>query len=297
MDDATAVVARTVASAVFDLAFATMVGALASSALLQDTSSDWAARAARRCRGLFMRASLLALAASLAWIEVQAIVLSELPPLHALGAVGELVVDTGFGRAWGVATLALVAGIALASVRRYRPVPLRSLGFGASVIAVAHACTGHAVAHGFGWQVPTQAIHALATGLWAGGVIAAVLAVLHGRAHAVDGVRYAQRLSRLATAALVGAAATGAASAWHELGASLAPLAPATAVPWGVTLDVKLALVAAAVALGGFNRFAVMPSLPDSWRRFAWVLRVEAVVLAGVLLAAAWLANGEPPQV
>ena len=295
MDDATLVVLRTAATAVLDLAFATMVGALASSALLQDTSSDWAARAARRCRGLFMRASLLALAASLAWIEVQAIAMSELSPLRALGAVGDLVVDTGFGRAWAVATLALAAGIALASFRRYRPVPLRALGLIVAVVAVARASTGHAIAHGFGWQVPTQAIHVLATGLWAGGVFAAVLAVLHGRANAVDCVRYAQRLSRLATAALLGAAATGAASAWHALGGSLAPLAPAAGVPWGEVLDAKLALVATAVALGGLNRFGVMPSLPGTWRRFAWVLRVEAVVLAAALVAGAWLANGEPP--
>jgi copper resistance protein D len=145
--------------------------------------------------------------------------------------------------------------------------------------------------------VPTQAVHALATGLWAGGVIAAALAVLPGHPHAVDGVRYARRLSGLATAALVGAAATGAASAWHELGGSLAPLTPAGASPWGATLATKLALVAAAVLLGGVNRLAVLPALPDSWRRFAWVLRAEAVVLAAALVAAAWLANGEPPVV
>ena len=59
----------------------------------------------------------------------------------------------------------------------------------------------------------------------------------------------------------------------------------------------KLALVAIAVALGGFNRFAVMPSLPASWPRFARVLRVEAVVLLAALVAAAVLANGEPPAV
>jgi copper resistance protein D len=297
MDDATTAVARAVATAVFDLAFAAMVGALASSALLQDTSSDWAVRAARRCRRLFMRASLLALAASLAWIEVQSIALSELPPLRALAGVGDLVVDTGFGRAWGAATLALAAGIAVAFARRYRPLPLRALGVVTTAIAVAHACTGHAVAHGLGWQVPTQAVHALATGLWAGSVIAAVLAVLHGRAHPVDGVRYAWRLSRLATAALVGAVATGAASAWHELGGSLAPLAPAAASAWSATLDAKLALVAAAVLLGGLNRFVGLPALPRSWRHVAWVLRVEAVVLAAALVAGAWLANGEPPVV
>jgi len=88
---------------------------------------------------------------------------------------------------------------------------------------------------------------------------------------------------------------TGGATAWHGLGGSLAPLAPATASAWGVALDLKLVLVAIAVALGGFNRWVVLPSLPAAWCRFAWVLRLEAGVLAAVLVVAAILANGEPP--
>jgi putative copper resistance protein D len=87
------------------------------------------------------------------------------------------------------------------------------------------------------------------------------------------------------------------ASAWHGLGGSLAPLDPATASAWGQVLDVKLALVATAVALGAFNRFVVMRSLPGGWPRFVRILRIEAAVLLLALTAAAWLANGEPPAV
>ena len=297
MDDATLAGLRTAASAVFDVGFATMVGALATLALLQDTSSDWAARGARRGRTLFTRASVLALAASLAWMAVQAVALSDMAPIEALLSVGGLIVDTGFGRAWAVATLALAACVAVAMATRYRPVPLRALGVAVTVVAVAHASAGHAGANGFDWLVPTMAVHLLATGLWAGCVLAAVLAVLHGETHAVDGVRYAGRLSALATAALAGVVATGLASAWHGLGGSLAALAPATAPAWGQVLDVKLALVATAVVLGGVNRFVVMRSLPKSWPHFVRVLRIEAVVLLAVLVAAAWLANGEPPAV
>lgn len=297
MDDATLAGLRTAASAVFDVGFATMVGALATVALLQDTSSDWAARGARRGRTLFARASLLALAASLAWMAVQAVALSDMAPVEALVSVGGVIADTGFGRAWAVATLALAACVTVAMATRYRPVPLRVFGIAITVIAVAHASAGHAGANGFGWLVPTMAVHLLATGLWAGGVFAGVLAVLHGDAHAVDGARYAGRLSALATAALAGVVATGVASAWHGLGGSLAPLAPDTALAWGQVLDVKLALVAIAIALGGVNRFLVMRSLPGSWRSFVRILRIESVVLLAALVAAAWLANGEPPAV
>ena len=297
MDDATLAMLRTAASAVFDIGFATALGALATLALLQDTASDWGVRGARRARTLFTRASVLALVASLAWMAVQAIAMSDSGPVPGLLGVGGVILDTGFGRAWAVATLALAAGLAIATARRYRPVPLRALGIAITTAAVAHAIAGHAGANGFDWLVPTMAVHLLATGLWAGGVFAAVLAVLHGAAPAVDGARYAGRLSALATAALAGVVATGLASAWHGLGGSLAPLAPATAPAWGQVLDVKLALVATAIALGAFNRFVVMPSLPAAWPRFVRVLRIEAAVLLAVLVAAACLANGEPPAI
>ena len=297
MDDATLATLRTAASAVTDVGFATMVGALATLALLQDTSSDWAARGARRGRALFTRASLLALAASLAWMAVQAIAMSDPAPGAALLSIGDLAVDTGFGRAWAVATLALIGCAALAIASRYRPMPLRRLGVGLTLVAVARASAGHAGANGFGWLVPTMAVHMLAMGLWAGGVFAAALGVLRGEPHPVDGARYAGRLSALATAALAGVVATGLASAWHGLGGSLAPATPGTASSWGATLDVKLVLVAIAVTLGGFNRLVVMPSLPGAWNRFVRVLRIEALVLLATLVAAAWLANGEPPAV
>jgi hypothetical protein len=40
-----------------------------------------------------------------------------------------------------------------------------------------------------------------------------------------------------------------------------------------------------------------MPASAAPWRRFAAVLRLEAVVLLAALVAAAVLANGEPPAV
>jgi putative copper resistance protein D len=295
MDDATLTALRTAASALSDIGFAAMAGALATLALLHDTSSEWALRGARRCRVLFMRANLLAVLASLAWLELEAIALTELSPRAALLAAGDIVTGTSFGRAWALATAALGACVALAMACRDRSLPVRVLGVMLTVVAAAHASAGHAGADGLGWRVPTIAVHILATGLWAGGVFAAVLVVARGAPDAIDSVRYAGRLSALATAALAGTIATGLAGAWHGLGGSLAPLEPAAGSSWGVLLDAKLALVAIVVALGGFNRFAVMPSLPGAWPRFVRVLRVEAVGLLAVLAAAALLANGEPP--
>ena len=295
MDDSTLAALRSTAAALFDTGVAAMLGALATPALLRDASSAWAARRLRRCRTLFGAAGVLALAASLAWMWAEAIAVTDLPPGAALLATGGIAVDTGFGRAWAVATLALVAGLALARACRYRAMPLRTLALTVVVVVAAHASAGHAGATGLGWRVPAMAVHLLATGLWAGGVFAAALVVLRCEPDPIDCARYAARLSTLATAALVGVAATGVAVAWHGLGGSLAPLAPAAASSWGLALDVKLALVAIAVALGGFNRFVVLPRMPGASARFARVLRVEAGVLLAVLAVAAWLAGGEPP--
>jgi len=296
MDDATFAMLRTAAGAAFDIGLAGMLGALATLALLRDTSSDWGARGARRCRGLFMRANLLALAAAIAWLVVQSLALSDLPPIAALQGLGGIVGETAFGRSWGIAALALAGCALLAHAKRYRPMPVRALGSGLVVVAVAHADAGHAGANGWTWLLPTMTVHVLATGLWAGAVFAAVLAVWRGATPAVDGPRQARRLSSLATASLLAVAVTGAASGWHALGGTLAPLAPPRS-DWSAALALKLALVGVAIALGAFNRFRVMPALPASGARFARVLRVEAVVLLAVLMAAAWLANGEPPAV
>ena len=301
MDDATLATLRTAAGAVFDAGFATMVGALASAVLLQDASSAWAAQRRRRCRRLFMLACGATLLASLAWMEVQAIALTELSPGAALLAAGDVVVDTRFGRAWAAGALALIVGSVLSAASRYRAAPLRWLALVTTVVAISHACAGHAGATGLGWPTLVMTLHLLAIGAWSGAVFAATTTVLRAKPDAVDGARYVTRLSTLAGAALAGVVLTGILSAWHGLGGSLAPLLPATATTWGIVLDLKLGLVATAIALGGFNRIAVMPTLlampasPAPWRRFTGVLRLEAVVLLAALVAAAMLANGEPP--
>ena len=294
MDDATLAALRTAAVAVSDIGFAAMVGMLATRALLGDAASDWAMRCLRRCRRAFMRAGWLTLVANLAWMAAQALSLTDAPLAEALAAVGGIVVDTPFGRAWAIATLAVAAAVALLALRPRRAPPLRLLALFLAVAGVAHACAGHAGANGLGLAAALMSAHVLATSVWTGVVFAAVLCVARGAPDAGDGPRYAARLSTVATWALAVVALTGGWSAWHGLGGSLAPLASS---PWGKTLDVKFALVCGAVALGAFDRFVVLPRLPRAWPRFARVLRIEAALLAAVLIAAALLANGEPPAV
>src|ERR1700761_2656625 len=104
MDDATLTTLRTAASALFDIGFAAMIGALATPALLRDASSAWATRCAWRCRTLFATGGT-----------------------PALLAIGGIVVDTGCGRAWAVAAAGLLASLALTRACRFRAMPLRTL--------------------------------------------------------------------------------------------------------------------------------------------------------------------------
>ena len=113
--------------------------------------------------------------------------------------------------------------------------------------------------------------------------------------------RYVRCLSRYATVALAGIVLTGLVSGWHNLGS----VSALRGNFYGDTLVCKLLLVAAAASLGAYNRFRVMPILlvaldhgnpPHAARAFKWVLRMEALLLMGVLAAAAVLSASSPPS-
>ncbi|MBN3817634.1 CopD family protein, partial [Paraburkholderia sp. Se-20369] len=117
------------------------------------------------------------------------------------------------------------------------------------------------------------------------------------------GAAFVQSLSDAATVALVVLVGTGAYNGWRGVNTSAELIGSA----YGQVLLVKLALVLLAAALGGHNRFFGMPKLLAALshastippggplRRFNTVLRVESVVLAGVLAAAAVLVSSPLP--
>ena len=180
------------------------------------------------------------------------------------------------------------------------------------VLLYSRSMVSHAGANGdFTLAVAIEWIHLALVSLWVGAVIVAGwLLPRQGAADVplpdlqdnADQARYIEALSRTATIALAGIVLTGATAAWRILGdpANLA------GNPYGTTLLVKLGLVLCAAALGGFNRFFVMPPLlralrhPDqaashARRRFTRILRIEVLVLAAALVAAAFLTSTAPP--
>ena len=320
MDDATLAALRTAAAAVSDIGFAALVGALATTALLRGARSEWARRGARLARTTFAVATAMALVAGVAGMWVQAMSMTESSAWDAIAGAPDVIVGTQFGHAWAGGIVALLA------VRGAR----RALALRVSASRRVdrrgdrdRRARGRARERGSRGRIGLPAgrprrwsMHLLAIGAWSGAAIVGALVV--GAAPTrdgdaaladADGARYLARLSRLATAALALVVLTGSATAWHEAGGRIGPLLPAAgASAWTWTLAVKLVLVGVAVALGGFNRFATLPPLVAAlasrdapvdapWRRFARILRIEAVVLLAVLVAAAVLANGEPPVV
>ena len=195
------------------------------------------------------------------------------------------------GTDYGSATLlALVAVLgAAACIRVWWVSAAGLLAFALARASVSHGGEGGLLSAG----CVVQAAHVLLIAAWLGGVGLAGWVVLPGaRRHAVAVDAYLDRLSRAATVALAGIVLTGAWNSWQRLSAP----SDLWSHPYGMLLTAKLALVAGAAMLGGWNRLFGFPrakaAAPDAALR---VLRIESAVLVAALIAAAALVAQQPP--
>lgn len=293
-----------------NLACAVLVGGSAASLWLRSARSPWAAALLPRLRRALLGATGTAMAAIAAILWVEAASMAEVPLVEALPAVVAVLTATHYGLAWMIGAAALlITGAVCATDVRVRAggaaaaVRIAALG----VLLYSRSMVSHAGAGGdFTWALLTDWVHLVLVSVWVGEVIVAGLVVLRalpgdaseGRS---DCARYVDALSRSATVALSGIVLTGVASSWRVLDS------PADLIgnPYGTALLVKIGLVLCAMALGGYNRFVVMPSLLASLRcagqpghgagrRFAKVLHIEAIVLVAALIAAAVLTSTPP---
>lgn len=223
-------------------------------------------------------------------------------------------VGTPVGTVWSVqagVALALATFVLAGSrVGLSRRLFLGGTGAGALVVAAGVAWTSHsATAIDRLWGFTVDFLHIVAAGVWVGGLV--VLAVVLPRLHSasddsdsdllVGGI--ARRYSVLALGGATFAVGTGLTLAsWHvSAGEEL------TGTFYGTVLLVKLALIALALALGGYHRFILLPKLEpqsstvlgrllgrnairsDGGRvnlasRLTTTVRLEVVVLVCVLL-------------
>lgn len=234
-------------------------------------------------------ATLAALLLSTAAMVTQAALLADLPDAFsvsdladALGAtVPVLLMHSHAGLAWWIGTAALLAAACSLPLGRRR-IGLISL----ALVLLSRALVSHAAGEGdFSWAVALQWLHLCGACAWAG-------VVLVGSTLSSEAIgKYAQRLSRVATAALALVLASAVLRLFMMAATTDLSHAYLTA------LAVKIALVAAAAGLGAYNRFISSPALAraeNASQRFLLVLRIEAAVMLAVLLAATVLGSTSP---
>jgi putative copper resistance protein D len=301
--------AQRIATVLLNLSVAGLVGAAAAGLWLRRTVSPWAGALSVRLHGAMKGAALAAALAYVAVLWLEAAAMAEVPPAAAFPAVQSVITATHYGLAWMIGAAALlVLGLTLMRRESRGPVPSLVRLLALATFLYSRSMVSHAAAGGdFAWGVAADWVHLLLVSVWVGEVLVAGLAALRTEPADPQSRRECaadvQALSRSATIALAGIVLTGAFSAWRGLGA----IGNAFGNPYATTLLVKLALVLCAAALGGLNRFLVMPALLDqlrqaapprqgAGRRFALILRLEAVFLAGALVAAVFLGSTSPPS-
>jgi putative copper resistance protein D len=285
------------ATVILNASVATLAGATLSTRWL----TDGAIARGRLLARLALGAVMAALLADVALLWFQAASMADVPLSAARDAVRLVLTGSHYGTAWLLGLAALALTMPAVALLRARP---RATGTTLAVFALLGAfwysqcMSSHASADGdFSALMLACAIHLGAISVWVGEVLVAATVVL-GRARTMrPDVRatYVQALSTSASAALAVIFGSGLYLAWRNLGG----VASLFATRYGNVLLAKLVLVGLAASMGGYNRFAIMPALTagaqDAPARFAKVLRVEAVVLLAVLVAAAVLSSTAPP--
>ena len=181
---------------------------------------------------------------------------------------------------------------------------LLAVGLAGTVAVLTHVLAGHADAPATLRLVNIleQWIHMTAIGVWIGGLAWLLLGIRgQGRAQRASAVR---TFSLIATLTLVIVLVTGLLRALTEIG----PLSNLLHTTYGVTLLVKVGLVAVLVLFGAFNHYRLVPALEDDVpqkgdeapagdrpaRRFELSSRAELVLATGALIATAVLSGLAP---
>lgn len=302
--------AQRFATVVLNLSIAILVGASAAHIWLRRARSTWGIGLVPRLRKVMLSAVAAAAMAYVAGLWLEAASMAEVPVSEAFPAVRSVITATHYGLAWMIGAAALlVAALTLRIRNGVRPSAVAPLIRAAAlgVLLYARSMVSHAGAAGdFTWAVLVDWVHLVLVSLWVGEVIVAGLVTLRSQPeweskNRGECARFITSLSTSATVALVGIFITGVLSAWRGLGSFENVLDN----PYGTSLLIKVGLVLCAAALGGLNRFVVMPKLLVQLRKpkresganekFAMILQLEAIILVAVLIAAAVLSSTSPP--
>jgi putative copper resistance protein D len=302
-------VPQVAATALFNVSFAWIVGALASRYWVMKQTAVWQGAVVKRLSSA-MLAGLMACTVGVFFsLWTESAMMGDVAWLDARPAFVQTVTATYYGHV-GVAVLALLAVAIAAHLLFNRPgankAYSRSIAALVLLLAAARVTVGHAFEHGpFSLAVAVEWLHLLFMALWAGIVFIAAWVVLprvRDSEVVATGERaaYLTSMSNWAAVAVAGILATGIYNAYRVLGS---PRELIDAV-YGNVLVFKLAMVLLAIALGGFNKFVGLPAalstMPSANTRsglgtVVMALRMESIALLLVLMAAAVLTSSAPP--
>jgi putative copper resistance protein D len=288
------------ATALLNAAIAVLAGAAVARLRLARGTSGWAGARRQPVRTAARAAAVVALIANVVALWLESAAMAEVPVMQAGGAAWTMLTSTHFGAAWAIGMLALTAAAAS---------PARLVLGALAVFWYTRGMASHAAGDGdFSLRLLADWVHLGLVSLWVGEVaIAGVFAMKTAPRMTPDDRRaraaYVRSLSNSATFALAGIVGTGLYAGWRNVGG----WSNLIGTPYGQTLAAKVLVVGLAAALGGFNRFAVLPAwlaresagdaapaiLPARFRHVLWI---EGAVLLAAVVLAAWLASTPPPQ-
>ncbi len=253
-------------------------GGVAFLVLVYHRGDDWAALV-RMVRGAALVGGLGALVA----LPVQAALGTGQGARSLLddGVLSEVARD-GVGLGLVLALVGLVVATGLVGRARWLALA------GSLVAAASFAANGHTRAGDRAvLATVADASHLVVAAVWGGGIVL-LLVVLRRRKAAGAGAsasaELVARFSAVATASVLGVAASGGALAWREV----RTLDGLTGTGYGRLLLAKVAVVAVVAGLGAYNHFRLVPALQAGKGRAATAqlrrtLRVEALALLLVL--------------
>ena len=213
------------------------------------------------------------------------------------GAVVSAVLDSTYGTS-AIVRLVSLAVLSFAVTQLWRGWAV-ALGLGAAVaVSGSYLLTGHTVQAQPGWLAVGSALtHTLAAAAWFGGLVllGITLRARRGEDDAGAGAALVSRFSTMATIAVIVVSIAGALRVRTIMPVSTAAFGSG----YGLTLAVKLALVAVIFAVAGYNHRYLVPAIraaeAGAWQRLRTTVRVEALALVVVIAASALLANLSPP--
>ena len=183
--------------------------------------------------------------------------------------------------------MVVAASLLIAVASRGALAALSALGALVPVALVGHSI---ALEHPY-LNVLVDVLHLAAAAAWFGGLVGLVM-LSRGTSRRSDLFANAvRRFSSLAATVLAVLVLAGSVLAWQIVGSWQGLVESG----YGQVLLAKIALAAVAVAIATYNRFRLLPHLPNRRLTLTRTITAEACVLAGVLLVTGFLVQKSPP--